>query len=110
ATAIGEVRSVRGPIAGGVATGSAQQAADTASAFQAAAEVVAASVAEVWRVVHVPLLNYPQAVINIKGRGLQDAVEVLKALAQAAQAIINEFAVPEALSAGQRCEERRAVG
>src|SRR6266478_4864264 len=98
AVAIGEIESVRDPIAGGVATGAAQQAADSSGSFERAAEVIAARVPNCRRVAAVALLDDAIAIVNVEGRALQDAVGVLQALAQTAQAIIRELGIPRTAS------------
>src|SRR6266576_6834422 len=74
-----------------------EQAADASGAFERAAQVIAAGVADGGRVVAIALLDDPHPVIDILGRGRERPASwpsVLEPLAQTAKTVVNEIRPP----------------
>ena len=78
AVAVGEIIIVGAPVAGGagISVGTGKQAADSARAFHAAAEVAASRVADQRSVISVALLDDAPTVVNVMGFGIENGVAV----------------------------------
>ena len=74
------VEIVCGPVAAGITVGTSQEAANAASAFEAAAQVIAPCIADGWRVADIPLLDDAHAVVEVTRLRLQDPIGVRRRL------------------------------